>query len=424
MSEKKSWNNIGEDIRNAVDRALVGDFTGFGDALADTILDTMDNVGNMVGQAVADKVYQPQRGTHSRQQTSYTQRMEQITRERKEKQEKEAEERRVANARRIRCPFVPVGKISSILYMVFGSVGAGTLGILTLIFLMLGLFVENGFLGAALGCTIGGLLSGFLIHIGVQQSSRLKRAKKYAELTGNNHYINIDELAARTNQTVKSLLRDLKKMFKKGFFPEGHLDAEETCLMLDEKIFIQYLRLQKQRHNQEIERRAQEQIEENEQRNRAAVEANQSELEKTIAEGWEYIRKLRDLNDNIPGEEISMKLFRLESLLKEIFEGLKKHPEQLPQMKKFMNYYLPTTLKLVTAYEQFDSVSEQGEDIKEAKIEIEKTLDTINDAFAELLNRLFRDTVYDVTTDAQVLQTMLGSAGLTGNKDFDKVPKN
>lgn len=127
------------------------------------------------------------------------------------------------------------------------------------------------------------------------------------------------------------------------------------------------------------------------------------------------------MNDNIAGEEISAKLFRLENLLKEIFDCLKEHPEQMPQMKKFMNYYLPTTLKLVGAYEEFDTLSEQGPDIKEAKEEIEKTLDAINAGFAELLNKLFRETAYDVTTDARVLQTMLAKEGLTADKELEKV---
>ena len=90
-------------------------------------------------------------------------------------------------------------------------------------------------------------------------------------------------------------------------------------------------------------------------------------------------------------------------------------------MHKFMNYYLPTSLKLVSAYEEFDDLSSQGEEILEAKQEIEKTLDTINSAFEELLNRMFREAAYDVTTDAQVLQTMLAKEGLTGSAFSKKV---
>ena len=183
----------------------------------------------------------------------------------------------------------------------------------------------------------------------------------------------------------------------------------------------------KQRKIQEREKKAREK---GKQRNPVAEpvdiseqEENQGELDTMIQEGQACIRNLRDMNDNIAGEEISAKLFRLENLLKEIFERLRENPEQQPQLKKFMNYYLPTTLKLVKSYEEFDSLSVQGEDILEAKAEIEKTLDTINSAFAELLNRVFQKSAFDVTTDAQVLQTMLANEGLTRQKEFEKVPR-
>ena len=124
------------------------------------------------------------------------------------------------------------------------------------------------------------------------------------------------------------------------------------------------------------------------------------------------------MNDAIEGEVISAKLYQLENLLKEIFARVKEHPEQRPEMRRFMEYYLPTTLKLVAAYEEFDRVSVPGEDILSSKQEIEKTLDTINMAFEELLNKLFRARVYDVTTDAQVLKTMLAREGLTREPVF------
>ena len=90
------------------------------------------------------------------------------------------------------------------------------------------------------------------------------------------------------------------------------------------------------------------------------------------------------------------------------------------RMHKLMDYYLPTTLKLVETYENFDRISSPGEEIVKAKREIENTLDTINQAFTELLNNLFQDTVFDVTTDAQVLKTMLAREGLT--REMELVP--
>ena len=86
-----------------------------------------------------------------------------------------------------------------------------------------------------------------------------------------------------------------------------------------------------------------------------------------------------------------------------------------------MEYYLPTTWKLIDAYRVLDQQSIQGENISSSKKEIRDTLDTINEAFENLLDSFFRNTAWDVSTDISVLKTMLAQEGLTGNKDFESV---
>ena len=344
-----------------------------------------------------------------------------------------------------------VGNVSSVLYMAFGGIGVGitTIALLALLFLAGGLSSASGITGVLL------LVFALMIHGGCRQRDRLSRARRYVKLCGNNRYINIEDLALHTGKSERYVLKDVKKMLKLGIFPEGHLDQDKACLMLDDATYREYLLIMKERKAREMEEKVArmqarqagqgagvsvEEADEQEQkasspwkdvaqdikartRDKKEAEPMSPELAAMVQEGQEYIRRLRDMNDNIEGEVISAKLFRLENLLKEIFDRVKEHPEQMPQMQKFMNYYLPTTLKLVEAYEDFDSVSAPGEDILEAKSEIEKTLDTINQAFAELLNRLFRDSAFDATTDAQVLQTMLAKEGLTRNRDFETVPR-
>ncbi|MBR5247778.1 MAG: 5-bromo-4-chloroindolyl phosphate hydrolysis family protein [Lachnospiraceae bacterium] len=249
--------------------------------------------------------------------------------------------------------------------------------------------------------------------------NRIKRAERYVALCGGKSYIDIEELARQMGKSKKHILKDVKKMIKLGIFPEGHLDAQESCLILDDATFRGYLKLEKERKALEMEEKVARMQEKQKAKGAYVMQEKQiGDEQPLIKEGNDCIRKLRKLNEDIEGEVISAKLSSLENLLQEIFDRVKEHPEQMPQMQKFMNYYLPTTLKLVEAYREFDDVSVPGADIASAKIEIEQTLDTINQAFAELLNKLFRSTVYDVTTDAQVLQTMLAKEGLTGNKDF------
>ena len=128
------------------------------------------------------------------------------------------------------------------------------------------------------------------------------------------------------------------------------------------------------------------------------------------------IQRIREVNDRIEGQEVSAKMDRLEQVAERIFEQVQEHPEKLPDIRKLMSYYLPTTLKLLDAYEEFDSQPVQGENIKNAKQQIEKTLDTINLAFENLLDQLFTDEVLDVSSDISVLETMLKQEGLTGSE--------
>ncbi|MCI8978029.1 MAG: hypothetical protein HFI99_13525 [Lachnospiraceae bacterium] len=226
-------------------------------------------------------------------------------------------------------------------------------------------------------------------------------------------------------------------MLSLGMFPEGHLDTKKTCFMLNDNVYRQYLETEENRRKREAESRAAGKGEFSGQAERAQnakapqtageyhtqdassnADGQISELNAMVSEGMECIRKLRELNDKIPGEVISGKLSRLETLLKEIFESVRQHPEQMSRMHKLMDYYLPTTLKLVETYAEFDKISSPGEEILAAKAEIENTLDTINQAFTELLNNLFQDAVFDATTDAQVLKTMLAREGLMNEMEM------
>ena len=264
-----------------------------------------------------------------------------------------------------------------------------------------------------------------LIGTGSVQRSRLNRFKRYMKLCGDKTYCDIKMLASHVGKSSRYVLKDLRKMLQKGMLPEGHLDDKGTCLMLDDKTYQQYLETKQSYGARTFADQAEQSAGSvtgdssgNTENPQNAQNPESQALDAMVAEGQEYIRKLRTLNDAIPGEAISEKLFRLERVLTEIFDALREHPEKKPQMRKFMDYYLPTTLKLVQTYADFDGVQIQGENITTAKQEIEKTLDTINAAFEKLLDDLFQDAAFDATTDAQVLQTLLAQEGLAEDEKF------
>lgn len=302
-----------------------------------------------------------------------------------------------------------VGNVSGVLYKVFGGIGMGLGGMILLPCLLS---------WEASGMLAGSIILLFffcMVQLGCFKHHRLKRADRYIQLCGARMYAEIAQLAAAIQKSKGFVLRDVRRMLQLGIFPHGHLDEQGTTLMLNDVIYKQYQDAERARTLREYEALPMQEerpltpgeMVEQEQR------AREQELNQMIAEGMECIRKLRDMNDAIEGEVISAKLYRLENLLKEIFDKVREYPDQMSQMHRLMDYYLPTTLKLVEAYKEFDQVSVPGQDILSAKAQIEKTLDTINAAFTELLNNLFRNRVYDVTTDAQVLETMLAQEGLT-----------
>ena len=124
------------------------------------------------------------------------------------------------------------------------------------------------------------------------------------------------------------------------------------------------------------------------------------------------LRQLREVNDAIPGEEMSAKIDRLEAITAKIFAAAEKDPEKLPKMRRFMDYYLPTALKLLNAYSQFDSQGGDGEVIRQSKRKIEQTMDVLVEGFENQLDNLFADDVLDVEADIRVLQNMMAQDGL------------
>ena len=136
-------------------------------------------------------------------------------------------------------------------------------------------------------------------------------------------------------------------------------------------------------------------------------------MQEVLDRGEAFVAQIRKCNDDIPGEEISAKIDRMEDIVRRIFQRARTNPEVLPDLKKLMDYYLPMTVKLLTAYADMDAQPIQGQNIQASKREIEETLDTLNMAFENLLDDLFRDTALDVSSDITVLQTLLAQEGLT-----------
>ena len=142
------------------------------------------------------------------------------------------------------------------------------------------------------------------------------------------------------------------------------------------------------------------------------------ELQSVIYQGKRAIADIRRLNDEIPDERISAQIDLIERLTAQIFDCVRKNPKKLSQIRQFLNYYLPTTIKLMEQYVTLQNQSLKTENITEGMQKIEDLLDKVIIAFQLQLDALFEADVVDITADIRVMEQMMASEGLTNKKDF------
>ena len=131
-----------------------------------------------------------------------------------------------------------------------------------------------------------------------------------------------------------------------------------------------------------------------------------------IAEGRSALRNLREVDEAIEDEAISARLKRMTEAGGKIFDILEKEPSRAGEVRRFMNYYLPTADKLLTQYRELGESGSQGENVRGAMTVVENSLEMIAVAFERQLDSLYRHEAMDIQTDIDVLETMLASDGI------------
>ena len=303
------------------------------------------------------------------------------------------------------------GRMKGMMLAISGGILASGMGLGTLVLSVFGTVghMSSLVLGGTCFLAAGALAGVGLLTGGIKKLGKLERFQKYIGTLGTHTYCNFEQLSAAVGKPVKFVKKDVKKMISDGWFRQGHIDAQETCLITSNETYQQYTQTAKA-----LEEKKQE-----EERRQADLSP---EVQEVLDKGNEFLDKIHKSNDAIPGVEISAKISRMELIVEKIFERAQKHPEIIPDLKKMMNYYLPMTVKLLDAYEEMDRMPVQGENIQSSKKEIEDTLDTLNQAFEKLLDYVFQDTAWDVSSDISVLHTLLAQEGLTDD-DFAKMNK-
>ncbi|MCQ2452176.1 MAG: 5-bromo-4-chloroindolyl phosphate hydrolysis family protein [Oscillospiraceae bacterium] len=136
-----------------------------------------------------------------------------------------------------------------------------------------------------------------------------------------------------------------------------------------------------------------------------------------LQEGRTAVKELTRLQKRMTNPEIRAKVGRIVELTEQIFKDLKEDPEDYKMIRRFSDYFLPTTLKLLHEYDRMSDIRVPGMNVSSTKQRIEDILDTTILAYEKQLDALFANQALDIETDITVLESLLKQEGLASS-DF------
>ena len=145
---------------------------------------------------------------------------------------------------------------------------------------------------------------------------------------------------------------------------------------------------------------------------RAKATTGDAAVDSLILRGQQMLQQVRAENDRLPDPEISAQIDAIESIANQIFKAVIEQPQKANQIRRFMDYYLPTTLKMLVAYRRMEEGKVTGEAADNARTRIRDSLNLVIEAFTKQLAKLYENDALDITTDIDVMETMLKQDGL------------
>ena len=239
---------------------------------------------------------------------------------------------------------------------------------------------------------------------GMSIDRSLKRYNKYLAVVGDYEAMAVEQLSRTLGYPRDRVEKDLQKMIDKGYFGAAAYLNMELGYLFRSGQADDALKKQRQQEAQE----------------KAAAAPPPPETE----EGYSGIlRRIRRANDAIADEALSAKIDRLETITAKIFRAVEEDPKKRDRIDTFMNYYLPTTQKLLDSYAEFEAAGVEGENLRQAKARIESTMDLIIKGFEHQLDELYKADALDVDSDIRVMETMLERDTASVEDDFGSAGK-
>ncbi|MCD8088204.1 MAG: 5-bromo-4-chloroindolyl phosphate hydrolysis family protein [Oscillospiraceae bacterium] len=247
---------------------------------------------------------------------------------------------------------------------------------------------------SSIAVILGGGALLFSAHAGRKKEAQFRQAQA---VTGQRGIVRIADVIRTLGLKDTEGEKLLSEMIDRGFFgPQAYIDHQRGLLVIRPEDMRDVYR-------QEDEAKSA--------REEKARQASQTEYE-------QYVERLRHADVEIEDEVMSEKIRRMQALTESIFAEVKAHPEKKPQIERFMNYYLPTTLKLLDSYARIEAQGVTGENMAKAKSDIEGIADTLVAGYEKQLDKLYRAEAMDIAGDVSVIENMLRRDGLSGDGDF------
>ena len=277
---------------------------------------------------------------------------------------------------------IPRGRIMSVAGALLSFFGlTGMVAVLPDI-LNMGVIESAAYWVTPLGLLCAGL---FMIYSGLSRVKLTKRQRLYMGVIGQRKSIFLSDLAGAAGVSKKRAIADIQDMLASGLLPMGYIDRATDRLVLTEEGY------------QPPEEKA-------------PPKAEEPKAQETDDDA--ILREIKAVNDAIPGEEMSRKIDRIGDITKRILDYQRQNPAKADQLRQFLNYYLPTTLRLLRTYAQLDAQGVEGENITASKKRIEGMMDKVVEGFEKQLDQLFQTDAMDIASDVQVLEQMLDKDGL------------
>ena len=248
---------------------------------------------------------------------------------------------------------------------------------------------------------------------GIKLHYARQRFSSYWQALKERGFAPMQKLAREAGRNILNVRNEIRFMVKQGFFDKAHIDREHDMLVINEPNYVAHKKamLLETQKRQELEA-PKEALPE--------PKAQEDSARAMIREGKAYIEEIEAIRSGIKDPQMQQDLVQLEKVTYNIFSCISKNPEKLNKIRRFMQYYLPTTVKLVQSYEELEEQPVAGTNIQTSKAKIQESMKTINTAFERLLDELFQKDALDIHSDLIAMETMMARDGL-GGKDFIRI---